>query len=184
MDLNQWFEKGMTPDDYIASMKTHKNDLLHIHEQFMLPDDDAFFTTLQTKNLRVIVLTEDWCGDAMLNIPILLNLSKKINMPVRMLLRDNNLELMDHYLTNGKSRSIPIFIFIDGDGKERATWGPRAETVQQFSDEMREKLPATDAVDYKEQFKEFVAAMNHTFQNDSTVWDDVYKSIKDTLQDV
>ena len=51
-----------------------------------------------------------------------------------MLLRDQNLELMDQYLTNGTSRAIPIFVFIDQNGNERAVWGPRAETVQHFVD--------------------------------------------------
>lgn len=182
MELNQWYEKGMTPEEYITSMETHKDNLLHIYKQFTLQADDTFFNALQAKNLRVIALTEDWCGDAMLNIPILLKLAEKVDMPVRMLLRDSNLKLMDRYLTNGRSRSIPIFIFIDENGKEVATWGPRAQSIQQFSDDMRGKLPATNAADYKEQFMEFVAAMNHTFHNDSSIWTDVYKSLKDTLQ--
>src|SRR5690625_6161251 len=53
----------------------------------------------------------------MLNIPIFLKIAEIANMPVRFLNRDENLELMDEYLTNG-NRVIPIFIFIDEDGNE------------------------------------------------------------------
>ncbi|MHC8520324.1 thioredoxin family protein [Rossellomorea sp. H39__3] len=70
----------------------------------------------------MIAITEDWCGDAMVNIPILLKLAEAAGIEVKMILRDENLELMDQYLTNGTSRSIPIFIFIDGEGKERMVW--------------------------------------------------------------
>src|SRR5699024_7190307 len=149
MNLTEWYEKGMTPDHYIEAMESHKNDLLHIYDQFQLPEDEEFFNTVQEQNLRVIALTEDWCGDAMLNIPILLRMTDQTATPVKMLPRDQNLELMDQYLTNGKSRSIPIFIFIDEAGNEVAKWGPRAEKVQAFVDDAKEKLPSSDAADYK-----------------------------------
>lgn len=182
MNLNEWYEKGMTPDHYIESMETHKDDLLHIYDHFQIPDDNAFFNTVQDHHLRVIVLTEDWCGDAMLNTPILLRLTDRTATPVKMLLRDQNLELMDQYLTNGKSRSIPIFIFIDEAGNEVAKWGPRAEKVQAFVDNAKAKLPDKDATDFKEKQKEMMLFMTKSFREDPDLWMDVYSSLKQTLQ--
>ena len=43
-------------------------------------------------SLKVIAITEDWCGDAMVNIPILLKLAEAANIEVKMILRDENLE--------------------------------------------------------------------------------------------
>src|SRR5690625_5900658 len=83
-----------------------------IYNNFQIPNEDDFFSTLKSKDLRVIVLAEVWCGHCMLNIPILLHLAEKTEMPVRILPRDENLDLMDQYLTNDK-RIIPIFIFIE-----------------------------------------------------------------------
>src|SRR5699024_8421220 len=120
MTLNEWYDKGMSADAYIASMQENKESLLYIYNEFNIPEDHTFFENVKKENLRVIVLTEDWCGDAMMNIPVLLRIAEKTGMEVRMLLRDDNLELMDQYLTNGKSRSIPIFIFIDEEGNEVA----------------------------------------------------------------
>src|SRR5699024_10445247 len=148
------------------------------------PENEEFVQKLKEKNLRVIVLTEDWCGDAMLNIPILLRMAEQSNLPVRLLLRDQNLELMDQYLTNGKSRSIPIFIFINEDGEEVTTWGPRTEKIQAFSEEQRKKLPPSDAKDYKEKFQELILFMSKTFCTETSYWEEVYKSLKDTLQKV
>jgi len=184
MELNQWFQKGLTPEAYIQSMEKHKENLLHIYDHFTPPEENTFFKSLQEKNLRVIALTEDWCGDAMLNIPILLRVAEKTDMPVRMVLRDSNLELMDQYLTNGKSRSIPIFIFINEDGEEVTTWGPRTEKIQAFSEEQRKKLPPSDAEDYKEKFQELILFMSKTFCTETSYWEEVYKSLKDTLQKV
>jgi len=181
MNLNQWFEKGMNPDLYIESMEKNKNELLHIYDHFTLPNDDSFFEKIREKNLRAIVLTEDWCGDAMLNIPILLKLSEAAAIQVKMLLRDQNLELMDQYLTNGVARSIPIFIFIDEDGNEIAKWGPRAKEIQEFVDNARSKLPSKDAADFKEKSNEMYLFMTKTFRDNQDFWAAVYTSLKETL---
>ena len=80
--------------------------------------------------LNWLVLTEAWCGDAAQNIPILskmANASSKIHL--RFLLRDENLEVMDQYLTNG-GRAIPKLIMLDQDFNEIVSWGPRPSEVQ------------------------------------------------------
>ncbi|MEC5424901.1 thioredoxin family protein [Virgibacillus sp. C22-A2] len=181
MELNKWYEKAMSPDEYIEAMEKHKANLLHIYDHFNLPDDQSFFEDVKVKDLRVLVLTEDWCGDAMLNIPILLRMSEAANMNVRVLLRDQNLDLMDQYLTNGKSRSIPIFIFIDKEGNEVTKWGPRAEKIQQFVDDSRKELPSQDAEDYKEKFNEMLLFMTKSFRDNTDFWDEVYANIKQTV---
>lgn len=184
MNLNEWYEKAMSPDTYIESMDKHKENLLHVYDHFSTPRDDAFFLGVKKRNLRVIVLTENWCGDAMLNIPILLRLTEAADVNVRMLLRDQNLELMDHYLTNGKSRSIPIFIFIDEDGNEVSKWGPRTKNIQQFIDDSNENLPSEVTEDYKEKFSEMLLFMTKSFRDNTDFGDDVYKSLKQTLQSI
>ncbi|MCJ7840982.1 thioredoxin family protein [Lederbergia sp. NSJ-179] len=183
MNLSQWFQKGIPANEYIQSMKHHQENTNYIREHFTVPTEDTeFFPTLKQEKLRVIAITEDWCGDAMLNIPILLNLAEKADMEVRMLLRDQNLELMDQYLTNGTSRAIPIFIFIDQAGNERAVWGPRAASIQQFVEEERSKLPEKEDPKFEEQQKDMYEKMTNRYVNDPSVWDAVYESIKLTLQ--
>lgn len=184
MTLNDWFNKAMSHQEYIDAMESHKENLLHIYNTFSLPEDTKFFSNLREKNLRVIIITEDWCGDAMLNTPILLHLAEQTNMEVRMLLRDQNLELMDQYLTNGKSRSIPIFIFIDEAGNEVAKWGPRAEYIQNFVDEIRKDLPSQDSEDYKEKFNQMIKTMTQRFVSEQSFWNEVYSSIKKTLSTI
>ncbi|WP_164668283.1 thioredoxin family protein [Virgibacillus doumboii] len=182
MELNEWYEKALTPDEYIESMEKHKADLLHIYDNFTVPEDTKFFKKLARKNLRVIVLTEDWCGDAMLNIPILLRLAEQANIPVKMLLRDQNLELMDQYLTNGKSRSIPIFIFIEETGNEVEKGGQRAKAIQNFVDEPRHKLPSKESDNFEEKSKEMYLFMTKSFRDNTDFWNEVYNSLKKVLE--
>lgn len=183
MNLENWFEKGMSSEEYIQAMEKHKENLHLVLNEFEVPEgNEDFFTKLKEEKLRVIVLTEDWCGDAMLNVPILLKLAEKTDMEVRMLLRDQNLELMDQYLTNGTSRAIPIFIFIDQEGNERAVWGPRAETVQQFVDEQRAQLPDKEDPSFADKQKEMIGAMVEKYTQDKSVWNEVFESLKKRLQ--
>ncbi|MFC2947135.1 thioredoxin family protein [Virgibacillus sediminis] len=182
MELNDWFEKGMSPDTYIESMNKHKENLLHVYDHFQLPEDEEVFRQIKDRNLRAIILTEDWCGDAMMNVPVLLRLAEAADIDIRMLLRDENLELMDQYLTNGTSRSIPIFIFIDENGNEAAVWGPRAKEVQQFVDNAKDALPEKDAEGYEQKFKEMLFFMTKTFRDNQDFWLDTYKSIKQELK--
>ena len=54
--------------------------------------------------------------------PIIQRMAEVSQIELRFLIRDENLELMDQYLTNQTARSIPIFIFIDEAGEEKAVW--------------------------------------------------------------
>lgn len=180
--LNEWYDKGITIDTYIASMKTNKENLQKIYEGFALPSDDAFFDELRKKELRVIVLTEDWCGDAMMNVPILAKLAEKIGICASVLLRDNNLELMDQYLTNGTARAIPIFVFIDKEGKEQAVWGPRAPEVQAFVTELRADLPAKEDPTFAAKQKVVHEKIVDAYVNNTDMWSYVYASLKSKLQ--
>lgn len=79
-----------------------------------------------------LVLTESWCGDAAQNVPVLNKIAEQSEcIDLRIVLRDDNDELMQQYLTNG-GKSIPKLIAVSEDFEnELFTWGPRpAEAVQ------------------------------------------------------
>jgi len=76
------------------------------------------------------ILTEAWCGDASQILPII-NFAAGMNaaIDVKLLLRDENLDLMDGYLTTG-GRSIPKLVAVDQDFNELFNWGPRPAGAQ------------------------------------------------------
>lgn len=87
---------------------------------------------------RLLVLSEDWCGDAVNLVPAIARLGDGAsNLEVRVTGRDVNPGLMDAHRTNG-TRSIPVAILLDGDFRPRATWGPRPSPLQDwFLEELR-----------------------------------------------
>ncbi|MBP2258502.1 thioredoxin family protein [Virgibacillus alimentarius] len=184
MDLNGWFNKGLTSEEYTKTLDKLKDGFHHVYKNFTLPEDNAFFQSVKEKNLRVIVLAEPWCGHCMMDLPILFRFAEKTEMPVRVLLRDENLELMDQYLTNGKSRTVPIYIFIDANGNEVAKWGPKSVYTAAFVDKHKASIPPKDAENYQEKFKEIIKFMTKSFQNDSKFWDANYEEIKESLANI
>jgi hypothetical protein len=85
-----------------------------------------------------LVITEAWCGDAAQNIPPIekiANLSDRIE--TRYVLRDENPELMDQFLTNG-ARSIPKLIALDAETLEiLGNWGARPDAAQKLFSELK-----------------------------------------------
>ncbi|NEV94607.1 thioredoxin family protein [Psychroflexus sp. YR1-1] len=80
-----------------------------------------------------LVITEGWCGDAAAVLPII----KKITdlnsfLDLRIILRDENEELMNQFLTNG-GKSIPKLIAFDEDEEKILfTWGPRPKVAAEM----------------------------------------------------
>jgi hypothetical protein len=86
-----------------------------------------------------LILTEGWCGDAAQIVPVLEAVAQASNgrFTTHYLLRDENLDLMDRYLTNG-GRSIPKLVVLNADTlTEVAQWGPRPVEAQQVFVEMK-----------------------------------------------
>ncbi|TSB44672.1 thioredoxin family protein [Alkalicoccobacillus porphyridii] len=182
-DLNQWFEKGLSRYAYIHSMEVNQDKLLDIYNQFHLdqPERQALHL-LQPKKLRALILTADWCGDAMVNLPVFMRIADEALIETRYFIRDNHLDLMDQYLTNGTSRAIPIIVVIDQEGHEVTTWGPRAPELEELVTERKSKLPDKEAPEYKESFKVFAQEMSSLYTQDPTSWDWIKNDILKTLQ--
>ena len=79
-----------------------------------------------------ILITETWCGDAANSVPVIAKLSEENpDIDLRIVLRDENTELMDQFLTKG-GRSIPKLIGLDADHNVLFDWGPRPEEAQEM----------------------------------------------------
>lgn len=180
--LKTYFNDSQPLNDYIEQMSENKEDLLTIYKSFSLPEDDDRLTKIKSLNYsKVLVITEDWCGDAMMNLPILKNIAEQLNLEVRVFHRDDDTNLIDQYLTNGTARSIPIFVFLNDDYQQETVWGPRARQAQKFVDESRAHLPSKDDSTFEEQSNEVHAIISNRYKTDSQLWKAVYDSIIEQL---
>lgn len=182
MNLLESFHKGITKEKYMERLDYHRDAFEHIYNNFSVPQEDESLFNLE-KDVKVIALAAEWCGHCMMDVPILLRITEKANLPTRFLVRDDHLDVMDQYLTNGK-RYIPIFIFIDENGNELAKWGPMAPEISDFSDRLKENLPEKESPEYDQAFKQFIKEIGSTFRNDETFWNYVYEDLKKTITSI
>jgi len=139
------FNQGLTYDAYKAQMTRNRERLEENEKKFTpAPADLAAFQHL-SQPLNVVAIAEEWCGDVIANLPILGRLAKdsgKLN--VRVFLRDQNLDLIDQYLKEGKYRSIPVFVFFDQDFNELGHMIERPASVTQMLAEKRAAIYASN----------------------------------------
>lgn len=122
----------MSWPDYLGTVEKHRALWLGVWDRADVPDDLLEGRKLPHGPVRLMALSEDWCGDASNLMPVVAKLAEELNWELRVLPRDQNLELMDAYLTDGRSRSIPVVIVLDADWNELGWWGPRPAKLQEW----------------------------------------------------
>lgn len=100
------------------------------------------------KKFQFLVIAEGWCGDAAQILPILNLLAEaSTKIDLKIVFRDENEDLMNHFLTNG-SKSIPKVIIVDEKNTVINSWGPRPFIATKMVQDYKEKNGALDA-DFK-----------------------------------
>ncbi len=93
---------------------------------------------------HLLALSEDWCGDAVNTIPLIARLVEQVpSLDLRILARDQNLDVMAAHLTNG-TKSIPVVMILDEHFVERGRWGPRPMELQSWVLSDGVQLPKDD----------------------------------------
>lgn len=99
---------------------------------------------------RLLVLLEDWCGDAVNTIPVLAALADRVpSLELRVLRRDEHPDLMDAHPGPRGARSIPVVIVIDGAYRELGWWGSRPRALREWV-ETAEAREMSSAARYRE----------------------------------
>lgn len=142
-----------------------------IEKTFRLDPEAGLLLQQISTPITWLVLTEGWCGDAAQIIPTLEQLARQNDqIQLRFLLRDQHLDIMDAFLTNG-GRSIPKLIFVEPEtGKVLGHWGPRPAAAQAMMTEWSARIKATDDTDLRKALYEEAKTAVHTwYAHDKTV---------------
>jgi Thioredoxin len=152
MVTRERFLQGMTFQQYLDQMGTNKEKFVEFLNEIQIPPEDRAALDRYGKKLNLLVITEDWCGDALYNVPVLAKMVEgNPNIEMRVFLRDKNPDLMDQYLNQGLYRSIPVFAFFDENMKEMARFieRPSAQT-EEIEKKMLETRRALRAERYRD----------------------------------
>jgi hypothetical protein len=154
MVTKERFAQGMTLSQYLDQMGTNKDKFVQFLGEIKIADADKAALAKLGKKLKVMVITEDWCGDALYNVPVLAKLVEgNPSIELRIFLRDKNPDLIDQYLNQGMFRSIPVFAFFDESMNEVARFIERpkdqTEEIEKKMLEVRRALRAERYMDWR-----------------------------------
>ena len=142
-DFRTLWDQALTYEAFLAVSTKHKGLWEGIYGIARIPAWAAEAVPSGVRR-KLLVIAEDWCGDASSTIPIVAKLVSQVpGLELRVLLRDQNPEVMDRYLTNG-SRSIPIVIVLDEEFRELGHWGPRPRELQAWVMANRQTIPKAE----------------------------------------
>jgi hypothetical protein len=142
LDFKTLWDGALTFPEFLAASSKHKGLWEGIYAIARVP---AWATATPAPGARrLLVLAEDWCGDASSTLPLVAKLvDQRPGLELRIIRRDENPAVMDQYLTNG-SRSIPIVIALDQDFRELGHWGPRPRELQAWVMANRGTVPKAE----------------------------------------
>jgi hypothetical protein len=141
MQLREAFESGLTPEQYTELLDDKQRDLHALYERRVVIDPAGVERLRSAGLFNVLVITEPWCGDSLAILPVIVKLCRRAGIELRVVRRDEHLDLIDRYLTNG-GQAIPIAVVLDENFDEVFHWGPRPGPAQAVFEEHREEIAA------------------------------------------
>jgi hypothetical protein len=137
------FEEGLTLTEYVRGMSKNRDTFIENRDNFTLRPEDAAALRGMGRRLKVLVLAEDWCGDVLLYLPTLACMAEAApTWEVRVFYRDQNQDLSDLWLKDGKHRAIPVMVFFDEEMNEIACYVEKPAAVYASQGRTREMFAA------------------------------------------
>lgn len=115
---------------------------------------DVTINTLKKtkKHQTWLLITEGWCGDAAQIAPVINKMSLESDkVDLKVVLRDENEELMNQFLTNG-SKSIPKLVVLNENDEVVSSWGPRPSIATKMVNDYKKQHGGLDA-DFKKELQ-------------------------------
>lgn len=120
-------------DDYLHYTKMNIQRMNRLDKTVKIEPALAEKTSQLKGHYIWLTITEGWCGDAAQIMPVINKIAElNSNIQHLVLLRDENLDIMDNYLTNG-GRAIPKIVLLEAATlKEITNWGPRPKEANEL----------------------------------------------------
>lgn len=136
--------------EYIAGAQKNRELWAAVYRGARVDEAAAARAAALPEPRHLLVISEDWCGDAVNSVPVVARLAElaPARLHLRVLARDAHPALMDAHLVNG-ARSIPIVLALDAAFALLGAWGPRPRELQAWV-----LGPAGQALDKEARYKE------------------------------
>jgi hypothetical protein len=126
---------------YVASIRLNQAKFADNLAKASVPDEAA--SRLQAVVARpngprrLLVLGEDWCPDVVRGLPVAKRIADAAGIELRVLERDQHMDIMEPFRLGGEFDSIPLYLFLDAENRVFARWIERPALA---NEQMREAL--------------------------------------------
>lgn len=179
----QRFATGLTWKDYLAQMGDTRARTEDNYGKAVLTEEERQFFGGLGQVRHALMLAENWCGDVHRNSPLLARIAEAMpGCELRVLFRDQHLDLADCFLSNGY-RSIPVMVFFDKDWNEIGRWIERPHAATQRAFGIRAKTLEVAPPDQQEAATaEFRRQVQAAYDAPHGLWRDAAKEVRLLLE--
>lgn len=145
-----YFPEGLSWSEYLAQMKKNREHIEGLYRSARVsPERARAFSTAVQKHggsVSISVLTENWCGDSISNLPIVARLEEAVpGIRLRIFLGKDHPEVKRFYNEAG-IESIPALSFFNSDWRELGRWIERPAEATKLVEEWASRHPELDAL--------------------------------------
>lgn len=142
------------PKDYVQYYAINLQRMRRIRKTFKYNPGLEKKAKSITTDLKFLIISEGWCGDASQILPVVDTLANTMSIESKIVFRDENLDLMENFKTNG-TLSIPIIIGVDPEGEEAFRFGPRTAKGMEFTNRFKKDPDKYSKDDFHEDLQRY-----------------------------
>jgi len=144
----QAFAGGLTFREYCATLVYHKRHVVEHYQQLdriPAPEKEVLKSIANRfRKLNILIITEDWCPDCVLNVPVVIRMAEFMgNAEARVARRSEIPDVALGYLGyDGKNHLPTVVLWVKDTGRELGYWSERSTPERVWLDKFLERNPA------------------------------------------
>jgi thiol-disulfide isomerase/thioredoxin len=140
IDSKLWNE-GHTIAEYVELAEYYQKELKVRLRDIRITQSECQKLKSINSPRKVLVLTESWCPDCLMNLPVLAKMAEcATNMEIKVFIREENPEIKD-YFKQFQIENIPVFWVMDEHFNKIGVWVERPKTAIRKLDRWKKENP-------------------------------------------
>ena len=158
--LQQRYESGESFAEFLALVEKREGQWNHHYQNGVVPQE-LLRRARAAGSFRMLVVTEDWCGDSAYTIPYVAKLVGEVEgLSMRLIGQEQGKQLMRFRLTPDYRAATPTIVLLDESGKDVGCWVERPSELQDWFQANKRELEHDDLYGQKYEWYEKDAGLS------------------------
>lgn len=132
LDMEAKYRAGVTWEEMLTAAGGRGDRMRQVYDALQLTGEDIAFIEAIPRDVHILAISEDWCGDCVRQVPIMARVcGGNEHLKLRIIGRDDNPDVMERYLFNGAA-VVPVFVFFNENFIEVGSWSARPAACREL----------------------------------------------------